>query len=471
MMLFHRFKHLEFAPFRRMLGAASWVALMALTTAAWAKGKSVAVYVEGPGAPDVREALVDAVPKGPSVADADSFSQALSAQGQKGPFAKKLDGKGKPHEAAVERIRAAATALGLDAVLVARVSKVKAKRRIRLLVVDASGGEQGLDDVVLDGDSDPRHDSALTGAVGDAFEKYKGAPAPEAKETKASKETKETKEASGEEAEAPADKAAAEASPAAEESKDTIAHRPRGLISRSLFDVDIGGVAAGRSFDFNDGVSTQAGPLRSYSVAPAALFSGNVEFFPLADQSGYLRDIGLIGSFSRSLFLDSSAAGGLKISTVETAAAGGLRFRIHPWGDTATIIGVSDSYTMQSVTFAATGTAIDTQVPAVDYRSNRTAVDVRVPFGSFALLGGAGFRAVFAAGGVADRFQDPSVDGVDAELGLAFRFAQGWEARINTDYERYFYSFKPILMPLSTYIAGGAVDQFFGGGLALAYIF
>ena len=45
----------------------------------------------------------------------------------------------------------------------------------------------------------------------------------------------------------------------------------------------------------------------------------------------------------------------------------------------------------------------------------------------------------------------------------------GLEGRIVFDYERYFYAFQPI--PGDAYVAGGALDQFFGVRLAVAYIF
>ncbi len=446
-------------------GAGSLAAFMGLATNAWAKDKAVGVYVEGPGAQDVRDALVGSVPKGESVVDADAFSEALSAQGQKGPFAKKLDGKA--HDASVGRIRSAASTLGLEAVLVARVTKGHGKRRIRMFVVAASGGEQELHDVVLDAGDEAASDSTLSSRVHEAFDPYKGGSA--AAEPKEAKETKETTtpKAAGEEPAAPADNASAEVVPVGEESKDSLSHRPHGVMSRSLFDADIGAEAAGRNFDYNDGVS---GNLRSYNVAPAFLFTASLEIFPLAEaDNGVIRDIGVIAGYSRSLFLNSSTGSGGKIGTAEAAYYGGLRVRIHPWGDDGPIIGISDAYAVETVTFDSAGGTLDSQVPAVEYHANRTGVDARVPFGNFAVRGGLGFRAVFDAGPVAGRFRTPSVEGIDAEVGASMKIIGAWELRLTLDYTRYFYGFKPA--PGDAYVAGGALDQFFGGGLALAYVF
>jgi hypothetical protein len=110
-----------------------------------------------------------------------------------------------------------------------------------------------------------------------------------------------------------------------------------------------------------------------------------------------------------------------------------------------------------------------TQIPSVDYTANRTAVDARIPAGRFAFLAEAGFRAVLNAGAVAQHFRSTSVEGVDAQLGGAFAIASGWEGRLVVDYERYFYAFSPV--PGDAYVAGGALDQFFGARLALAWTY
>jgi hypothetical protein len=241
---------------------------------------------------------------------------------------------------------------------------------------------------------------------------------------------------------------------------------PRGTPSRSLFEVEVGGEAAGRTFHYVDGLS---GNLRSYDVAPAAMIAAVAEAFPFTEATGVLRDIGVTGSYARSLSLESSLSGSGTIGTVESAYSVGLRVRIHPWGDDGPIVGVSNEYAAQSFVFNSAGPTIDPQVPSVDYQANRTAVDGRIPFGRFALLASAGFRAVVSGGDVASRFRATSVAGIDGQLGGAATIVSGLEGRIVFNYERYFYAFQPI--PGDTYVAGGALDQFFGARLAVAYIF
>jgi hypothetical protein len=431
-------------------------AILAFGQVAWAKPKGIALYVEGVDAGAVRDELATALPEGTTLVEQTGFAEALVAQGQSGPFGKKLDGA--THDASIKRIRSAALSSGAAAVLVGRVTKGKGGDRVHLLLVDASGDEQALTDVVLDLKADAHDDGQMASTVKPALEKYKTVEAP---------------------APAPSGTAAAAVAtePGAPEA-DTSSPRPTGLEARSLFEFELGGAAAGRSFSYNDGLSNN---LRSYSVLPAAMITVHAQVFPFAGfhLNGFasvIRDIGFIGAFSQSLFLQSSVSGGANISTSDTSYLAGLRVRIHPWGDEGTVFGISDAYASQSFGFGTITTmALANEVPDVAYSANRTAVDARIPLGKFAFLADFGFRAVVGAGDVAERFRFPSVEGIDLSFGGSFTIVRGWEARLIADYERYFYSFSPVPagngMAASAYVAGGALDQFFGARLAVAWIY
>ena len=432
-------------------------ALVVHSGAAEAAARRVGIYVEGQDALEVREALTAAAPSVVTIVAADALFRGHPGP-QGGLFAKQLDASAR--DAEVRRIREGSAAIGLDAVLLARVRREGTRRRVRLIVVDRAAGEKDLRDAVEKPGSDGA-DAELVSRAHEAFEPYAEAPEPPAVHSTPPPETQ------------PAPKPETRAAPASvnavergDEGRDSIGRRPQGVFNRSLLVIQVGADAVGRHFDYNDGISDN---LRSYNVAPAAMFSAGVEVFPFAGEFGILRDVGLTGSYARSLFLESALAGSNTISTVESAYSVGLRLRIHPWGDGGALIGVSDEYAAQSFVFDSAGAPVDGQVPSVDYRANRTAVDVRVPFGSFALLAGAGFRAVLSAGDVGARFRSTSVEGVDGELGASVTLAPGWEARLLLDYERYFYAFQPV--PGDGYVAGGALDQFFGGRLAVAYVF
>jgi hypothetical protein len=431
--------------YRGLCGIALAMAILGYGPSAWAKPRGIAFYVEGPDASAVRDELATALPEGTPMVDSAGFASALVEQGQTMPFGKKLDGA--THAASVKRLRSAAIASGAAAVLAGRVTKGKAGRRVRLLLVEVPEDEEALGDLVLDLKGTSDDDTRVASSVGTALDKYRSAPVPEKSAPPVSEPVM-----------------VAEVGPAPP--ADSVSHRPTGRIARSLFEVELGGEAAARNFVYNDGITAN---LRTYNVLPAAMFTVNAELFPLAGASGVLRDIGIIGAFSRSLFLESSVSGGSNISTAETSYSAGLRVRIHPGGDEGPVIGISDAYASQSFNFGATSGALATQVPSVDYAANRTAVDARIPIGRFAFLAEAGFRAVLNAGTVAERFRSTSVEGVDAEFGGALEIAQGWEGRLVADYERYFYAFSPV--PGDAYVAGGALDQFFGARLALAWIY
>jgi hypothetical protein len=450
---------------RGALGAALALAFLLVAGLLWAKDRTIAVYVEGADAVAVRNALLVSVPTGTTVAESDGFTSALGQQGQKIPFGKSLEGEGR--DRSVARIRGALAASGLDAAIVARVIKGKNQRMVKLLFVGSGRSDAPREDEVVLGAKRSREDTAkLKGFVEPAMATLGGeAPAETAPAAKPPPLVPAAEAAAPKppQAEKPAPPMPEPAAPAA---PDSTSERPRGAIDSSLFEVELGAGAGGRHFTYNDGVSTN---LRSYDVFPAPVLAGSAEIFPLAGSRGLLRDIGIMGGYSQSLFLTSSVVGGPAINTTESAYFVGLRVRIHPASDPGWILGISDSYASQAVSFGSPPAALNGQLPDVDCTGNRFAVDVRVPFGPLSLRAAVGYRLIFDAGPVAKRFTSPSVGGVDGELGAAYAVARGWEVRAIADYERYFYAFHPNVG--DAYVAGGALDQFFGGRLAVAYIF
>jgi hypothetical protein len=436
-----------------VLCASGVVAAVLIHSAPAGAAEQVGIYVEGPEASEVRDVLAGGAPKGVTVAPADALPRALAGGGQRGPFVKKLDGK--THDAEVRHMRDAMAVVGLDAVLLGRVRREGTRRRVRLILIDRAGVEQELPEVVYEPPPDGGGpDADLVSRAGQAFESYSHPPQAAAPDAAPDEPAIHPEPASG------------NAGEPADTGRDSSEPRTRGVFNRSLFDVEVGGDAVGRRFEYRDGISEN---LRSYSVAPAAMVSAGADVFPFAGASGVLRDIGLTGSYARSLFLQSALAGGTNLRSVESAYSFGFRIRTHPWGDGGALLGASYEYAAQSFIFDSVGASVDGQVPSVDYRANRIGINARIPFGSFALVAGAGFRAVLSAGEVASRFRSPSTNGVDGTLGASLTVASGWEARLLFDYERYFYGFQPA--PGDGYVAGGALDQFFGGRLAVAYVY
>jgi hypothetical protein len=237
----------------------------------------------------------------------------------------------------------------------------------------------------------------------------------------------------------------------------------RGVIDRELFEVEAGGEAMGRHFDYNDGYSAN---LRSYNLFPAPAVAVGGQVYPFAGTKGILGDIGVAGSYSQLLFVQSTV-GSSQLPTTSSSYWGGVRVRIHA-GETV-LLGASLSYASTSFTFSSASSSVGAQLPNETYQAIRPAVDARVPFGRFALLGTVAFRAVVSSDGLSSRFRSPSINGVEAEVGGAAKIVDGLEARLLGSYERYFYSFGPA--PGDVYVAGGALDQFFGARLTVAYLF
>jgi hypothetical protein len=437
-------------------------ALIAHAHDALSKQKSVAVYVEGPEASTVRATLVGVVARSATVDDAEGFASALAAQGQRAPPGKALDGGARAR--ILGRLRAAGAARGVDAVLVVRVSRAARRHVVRLLLVESSGSESDLGSVPLDLQGDGHDDAALESTLSSALAPQDGGPG-EVKPRPGEKAARAPEQTTPQAVDS-APVGSPTAGPA--ESPGSASSRPHGVVARSLFEAEIGAEAAGRHFAYHDGLTSN---LRSYSIDVTPMLSASAELFPLAGAGAFLRDVGFIGGYSRSLFLKSAMSGGPTLSSVESSYFAGLRVRIHPDGnsDSGFLIGISDAYADQAFDFESTGGSIDTQVPTVDYRSNRTALDARIPLGPLTLLAAAGFRVVFDAGEVSQRFRSSTVEGLDGEVGLALAIAAGWEARLIADYQRYFYSFKPV--PGDAFVAGGALDQFYGGRLAIAYVY
>jgi hypothetical protein len=443
---------------------------------ALAKAKTVAVVVEGPDADVVRAAITAAVPHGTPLADAGAFKSALAGQGVRTPFGKALDEPAR--DKTLARVRRAAAAAGVDGTLIARVTRSRKERHVALLLVATSGAAGDLeDDVVLGAKPSKDDDAKVAASVGTALVDYRAAPGEANKPPPPAKSPAASEEPTAPE---PASPPPTQAEPA--EAEPSNWQHPRGIVGHNLFELDLGAGAMGRSFGYSTDANSSLN-LRPYSVFPAASASLQAEIYPLADsRDRVLRDLGIVGGYSRTLFLQSTlGGGGGTIDTTGTSYFGGLRWRTMPMGDGGLQLGLSLNYAAQAFEFGTvptTATATAGALPSVSYQSVRPAVDVRVPIGKLSILAQAGFRAVLSAGStddVAMRFRGTTTTGFDVGGGLSLLLAPGWEVRVLADYEGYFYSFRPSFnfttMSGDAYRAVGATDQMFGAHLAIAAVF
>ncbi len=432
------------------------VSLYAVVPAtAAADTKSVAIFVDGPSAGAVREAVVKGVPRGIDVVESKKFRAGLTRAGQTKPF-ENIDKK------AITRLRRAAGAVGAEAVLVVRVRQDKKSRFVKLQVVDvfadvlpAQGMRIGLKPSAKDSED-------LAPLVADLLKPY--APSGE--------ETPPPTVVTTDVPQTPPPPPPAEVSPAGVTTVPPVVDRPTAsapntparLVATSLLDVALGAEAAGRHCSYGNGIAPTP---YVYNLAAALAARVHGSIFPLAARGGPLGDLAVTFDYTH-LFLKKSDFNGAGQGSA-TSYAFGPRARIHPTptgGDPPLIIGVSVQYAFSS--FGLTGPAT-AEVPAVAYRALRPAFDVRVPLGRFSLLGGAAFRVLLNPDAISPRYYGPRGFGFDAEVGAAFMFARHFEARLLARYEHYALGLTP--PPGASFNPGRSTDQLYGFGAALAFVF
>jgi uncharacterized protein YbjQ (UPF0145 family) len=410
----------------------------------FAQTKTIALYVDGPDAARVREAVIPVVGVSAEVAGDKVFRTELARAGQKKPFGATLDG------ASIHRIQTAARAIGADAVVVLRVRRDRTARRVIVLVVDVSEGPSPATTVPLDLRSHEADADEIAAALREPLERY--APRPEPPPPPAP---------------APSIPARAETPPAppvvserdAADARDaTPAHRA----ATSILDMAFCAEAVGRHFAYADGIS---GKTKVYDLFPALGLGARAKLFPLAHFGRPWADIGIVGDGSLTILQSHDLRGALS-NMIPVSYSVGPIARIHPGASERLVFGVSVGYAVTS--FGSVGPP-SSELPDVTYRSLRFAADGRATFGRFSLVAGAAFRALLDPDGISTRFYGPRGFGFDAEAGMTFMVVRNLEARLAARYEQYGVSFHP--PPGATFSAGHATDELYGVGASIALLF
>jgi hypothetical protein len=202
-----------------------------------------------------------------------------------------------------------------------------------------------------------------------------------------------------------------------------------------------------------------AGRLRPYTAPGIGVYSIGAELYPGASsQIEVLKDVGVVGRYAGSLGVESVTSDGQKAKGAFQRYAFGLRARI-PTGDRkrSPLIGLEGTYGIWNFAFTGTDEAVD-EAPSVQYRYVRAGADARIPFGSLALLAGAGYMSISSAGTLSERFPHLTIAGIDALVGGTYAVASSVELRLIITYARIFSSAHPD--PGADYIAGGTLDQY-----------
>lgn len=225
------------------------------------------------------------------------------------------------------------------------------------------------------------------------------------------------------------------------------------------------------------------GTLRGYSSAAAPAPGVSAEWYPAAHLGGGpLADLGLLGSFEQGVATVSrfESARDQAYDTTLRNLELGLRYRLH-LGEHE--LGVSGRYAVQS--FEISGDVDRTAVsaggapvkrdllPDVRYGALRPGVDLRLSFGDLLIGASAGYRFVHGAGdlGSATWFPAVRVTAGDAGAFLGYALGEGVALLAGAEVTRYGLDMRsrPADLREGREVAGGAVDQYVSGWLALEW--
>ncbi|MCK6547009.1 hypothetical protein L6R52_14260 [Myxococcota bacterium] len=231
-------------------------------------------------------------------------------------------------------------------------------------------------------------------------------------------------------------------------------------------------VAAGvelfaRNFSYNDDLF---GRLRPYTLSGAPAISVQGVWYPGAHFThGIAANLGIAFDVELGLALESSDASGATYPTSALEAGGALRWRI-PFAD-ASELAISAGGGVQQFSVDPADTGASPELPSVGYGFVRGGVDARIALpAGLAVIAGLGYRQVLSAGEITEDawFPRASAGGLDGEVGLGYAIIDALEARVTVFGRRYFYSMDP--EPGDPNVAGGALDQYFGGSLSIAWM-
>jgi hypothetical protein len=225
-----------------------------------------------------------------------------------------------------------------------------------------------------------------------------------------------------------------------------------------------------RTFDFHDPLTNyNPGATKPYSYS---LPAGPAPFVDLAlypgafAGRGIASQIGLVGRYEKLIGTKTNFDQGVSLSTFGQEFEVGLRGRL-PLD--ANELGVTAAYGKHSfhVTDTDPGPTASAVVPNVDYTFVRLALDGRLDLGAVAFGARVGTRLVTSTGALGETwFPKTKTNSIEAGVEGAFKLTPVFSIVAGVDFLRYAFNFNPV--PTSNaVVAGGAVDQYISGYLAL----
>ena len=228
-----------------------------------------------------------------------------------------------------------------------------------------------------------------------------------------------------------------------------------------------------RTFNYNDDLR---GDLRDYKLTAGPGVGIKFQYFPGAHfTAGVGAQFGIDFEWERLFKIDSTRADGATFPTESQQFLIGLRWR-YPKGRWEPSIVID--YGVHRFSFGLSGPPVPGEdntagIPSVKYEFVRVGGGFRVEIGKkhlFILAASVAFRGTFAVGGIGTNvwFPEATANGMDALLMMGFALPKGFEVRLSGDYRRYGFDLNPV-PPDPPYVAGGALDQYFGGALGVAW--
>lgn len=267
-----------------------------------------------------------------------------------------------------------------------------------------------------------------------------------------------------------------EAAPKQKEKADPKARSRRSKAERpAAVDIEFDFRVVHRTFDYKDDLR---GDLRDYTLNAGPGVGIKFQYYPGAHfTAGVGAQFGIDFEWERLFKIDSTRADGATFPTESQQFLIGLRWR-YPKGRWEPSV-VLD-YGVHTFGFGVSGPPVPGEdntagIPSVKYEFVRLGAGFRVALGkneTYIIATNIAFRGVFSVGGIGTStwFPEAKANGMDALLMFGFALPKGFEIRLSGDYRRYGFDLNPVPPPPEPpYVAGGALDQYWGGALGVAW--
>jgi hypothetical protein len=325
-------------------------------------------------------------------------------------------------------------------------------RRFRDLVTTVQrAGRPALRQMLLDGAGNlpqaPPASGAVARAGGDSSEGSKGEAAARSEEGSADSKA------------AAASKGAAESGGSDDKGSEgpAIAERAPAPSNRPILEMSVGPWMLSRTFTYTDNLSNLPG----YTLAGTLGVAGEGEIYPTTSASQKV-DLGVAGHFDSAVGAKTNSADGTRRDTKMLAYRIGGRIRV-PARSFLFALGLD--YGRHQFIIDA-----DNRAPNVNYSFVRPSVRMRIETTSKLSLTLTGaYLDILQIGGLNDQSRFPRItaQGAEFDASVGYEIDDSLEVRLTIDLRHYAQTMH--VNPGDPYIAGGALDEHFGGGLMIAY--